>query len=102
MTGEQLNPQARIRFQSVDTNLKAHHEMLASEAFQRAEDLALLQYARVLASNLTKSQNPQLDAMLNGAKMLGVQEFIHEFRMLGEKPLEIVPPGMGRRLNHNS
>ena len=101
MTPAQINPHARERFQASQDAIDAHHELLASPAFQRAEDMALIYYNRVLASNITKSQNPTQEATLNGVKMLGVQEFLNEFRCLAEKPLITEPPGRARTLNHN-
>lgn len=101
MTQSEINPHAKQRFQSIPGQIDAHHEMLASVPFQRAEDMAMMYYTRALAGNIAKSQNQQQEAMINGLKMLGVQEFLAEFRALGEKSIEVIPPGRARTLNHN-
>ena len=69
--------------------------------------MAWLHYNRVLASQLAAPQNPQgpprnsqQEAMVNGYKLLGVQEFLAEFRGLAERPIEVLPPGKARTLNH--
>jgi len=99
-----LNPTPKSRFQSEDANLKAHHDLIQNPAFQRAEDLALLNYSRSLARELVepKNPNPQLTAMQNALKLAGVHDFLHEFRMLAEKPIESTPPGKARTLDHGN
>lgn len=100
MSDHQLNPTPKSRFQATDANLKAHHEMLATPAFQRAEDLALLNYGRNLSDQMKDTANPQVLGMVNAWKLAGVHEFLHEFRILAEKPVEMQPPGKARTLNN--
>jgi len=102
MTAEKLNPTPKVRFQKIDSNLKAHCELLSDPAFDRAEEMALLNYTRTLAEQMATTQNPQVLGMVNAWKLAGVQEFLHEFRTLAEKPVAIMPPGQARTLNHNS
>jgi hypothetical protein len=86
----------------VDSNLKAHLELIANPAFQRAEDLALLSYSRSLATELVdpKNPNPQVTAVQNALKLAGVQEFLHVFRTMADKPIEVTPPGVARTLQN--
>ena len=102
MTTEQLNPTPKARFQDIEANVKGHHALLENPAFNRAEDMAMLNYNRTLAKDLLESQNPQLTAMQNALKLAGVQEFINEFRMLAEKKQVIESPGLARSLNHKA
>lgn len=101
MTPSQVNPTPKARFQT-EQNIKEHHALLETPAFDRAEDLALLEYARKLSLELGNSQNPQVQGMVNGWKMTGVHEFLSEFRNLGEKPVVVEPPGIARRLDHKN
>lgn len=104
MTPEQVNPTPKSRFQSVDTNIKAHHDLLESPAFQRAEDMALLSYNNTLAHQLVNAANPQeaqVSGMVNGWKLAGVQEFLATFHSLAEKPVVVAPPGNARTLGKN-
>lgn len=102
MTQAEINPHSMERFQNIPGACDAHHELLANPAFQRAEDMAVLFCNRAWSSNAAKSQNPQQEAMINGIKSLGVQEFLATFRGLAERPLEVLPPGRSRTLNHNA
>jgi hypothetical protein len=40
--------------------------------------------------------------MVNGWKLQGVQEYLSEFRNLGEKVLAAQPPGLMRVLDHEA
>lgn len=40
--------------------------------------------------------------MVNAWKLTGVQEFLSEFRNLGEKPVQAQAPGIARVLNHEA
>lgn len=102
MTQSKMNPTPKDRFQATDGAIEAHYAMLASPAFQRAEDIALLHYQRLLAVTLGKSANLQVDGMVNGWKLLGAQEFLSELRNLAEKPLKTEAPGLARALNHGA
>lgn len=105
MTDQQVNPTPKARFQAVDNNLKAHHDLLENPAFQRAEDMAVMNYNRQLAFNLVNAANPQeaqVNGMVNGWKMAGVQEFLAEFHNLAEKRVQVTPPGMKRTLDHSN
>ena len=59
-------------------------------------------YQRKLSVNLGTSQNAQVEGMVMGWKLAGVQEFLAEFRNLGEKPLITESPGIARTLNHQA
>lgn len=104
MTPEQVNPTPKSRFQAEEVNIKAHHELLQSPAFQRAEDMALLSYNNTLAHQLVNAPNPQeaqVCGMVNGWKLAGVQEFLATFHSLAEKPVVATPPGQARTLSKN-
>jgi hypothetical protein len=105
MTSKEINPDAMARFQSNPAVIDAHHALIALPSFQLAEDMALLYYNRLLASKIAESEktqgsNSQQLAMINGFKLQGVQEYLHMFRLLGEKPIETQPPGKARTMNH--
>jgi hypothetical protein len=105
MTADQVNPTPKARFQAEEANIKAHHELLQSPAFQKAEDLALMNYNRQLAFNLVNAANPQesqVHGMVNGWKMAGVQEFLAEFHNLAEKKITATAPGLARTLDHKN
>jgi hypothetical protein len=102
MTADQLNPTPKAKFQSEEANVKAHHALLESPAFEYAEQVAMLQFSRSLAKELETSGNPQLTGMVNGFKLLGVQQFMAEFRMLAEKGTAPQPPGVARTLDHKN
>jgi len=102
MTAAQVNPTPKARFQESDANIKAHHALLENPDFQRAEDFTLLSYHRSVAFAQANDANPQVAAMVAGWKLAGVQEFLHEFRTLAEKPLAVMPPGQARTLDHKN
>ena len=70
--------------------------------YQLAEDMARLHYDRVLAKNLAESKAQNWDSVANGLKLLGVQEYLNEFRMLAEKQSDPKGPGMARILDHDA
>lgn len=75
-----INPSPKTRFQQSADNIKKHRELVDSNEFQRGCDFALLQYQTKLASQ-------QVDGQLAAAshfKVLGVLEFLQEFRFLSE------------------
>ena len=102
MTQATVNPSPKIRFQEINGAIEAHHNLLQTESFQRAEDMTQLEYQRKLAVKLGTSTNPQVDGMVNAWKLTGVQEFLSEFRNLGEKPVQAQAPGIARVLNHEA
>jgi hypothetical protein len=102
MTADKLNPTPKVRFQKIESNLKAHYNLLEDPAFDRAEEMALLNYTRTLSEQMATTQNPQVLGMVNAWKLAGVQEFLHEFRTLAEKQVVVTPPGLARTLNHTN
>ena len=107
MTSKEINPDAMQRFQSSQANIDAHHALLESPAYDRGEDMAWLYFNRLLSSKLAEAEktagsNAQQQAMINGFKLQGVQEFLHIFRLLGEKAIKPSPPGRARTLNHGN
>lgn len=99
-----VNPPPKIRFQAIKGAIEAHHGLIQAESFERAEDMAFLEYQRKLAVKLANepASSRQLLAMENFNKLAGVQEFLSEFRNLGEKVVEAQPPGLARVLDHNA
>lgn len=104
MTQATVNPSPKVRFQAKNGAVEAHHNLLESDHFDRAEDLALLEYNRKLAIRLANEAAPsrQLMAMENANKLAGALEFLSEFRNLAEKPQPVQPPGIARTLNHDA
>ena len=105
MTPSTINPSPKTRFQDIKGAIESHHSLIQAESFQRAEDMAFLEYQRKLAIKLANEPAPsrQLLAMEHANKLSGVQEFLSEFRNLGEKPLAVEPPGLNRaRVNHEA
>ena len=100
MTAAQINPTPKARFQEKSGAIEAHHNLLESDHFDRAQDMALLEYQRKLSVNLGTSQNAQVEGMVMGWKLAGVQEFLAEFRGLAEKGITVQPPGIARVLDH--
>lgn len=74
-----LNPSPKQRFMQSGTRVSDHRNMVSSDTFERSADAALLQYAGVLAN----ATNPN-EAMVNGLKLQGAQEFLQTFRLLAE------------------
>ena len=100
-----INPSPKTRFQEIKGAIEAHHALLQAESFQRAEDMALLHYQRILALQIDPKlpgDEQQVRAMVNGWKLQGVQEYLSEFRNLGEKVLTAQPPGLMRVLDHEA
>ena len=97
-----VNPTPKIRFQAIKGAIDAHHTLVQTESFGRAKDFALLEYQRKLAKNLgaTPAQGQQIEAMANAWKLQGIEEFMAEFMLLADKPVEVQPPGVGRVLDH--
>lgn len=98
------NPSPKTRFQETPGAIEAHNSLLGSISFQRAEDMTLLHYQRLLAAGLDPKlpgNELQVRAMINGWKLQGAQEYVSEFRNLNEKPIEPQPPGLARVLDHN-
>lgn len=105
MTKDQVNPSPKDQFQQSSENIKAHHELIQSPVYERAEEFALAHYTRALAGELARTTDPQasqVKAMQNGLKMLGAHEFIAELRNLAEKPIVTQSPGLGRVLDHKN
>lgn len=103
MTPATTNPSPKLRFQEIKGAIEAHHSLLQAESFQRAEDMALLDYQRKLAVELSNEppQTKQVVAMANAFKLQGVQEFLSEFRNIAEKVVPPQAPGIARVLNHD-
>ena len=108
MTPSQVNPSPKTRFQESDNNISKHHTLIESGEYQRAEDFALMHYARVLAADTANSadpksgKNPQVEGMVNAWKLAGAQEFVNELRNLAEKPITLEAPGKARTLNQQA
>lgn len=76
---ENISP--RTRFQMSGVKLTNHRDLIAREDFRIAIDTALLQYQADLALNC----KDQYQAMSNGLRMLGANEFIAVLRKLADK-----------------
>lgn len=75
---ETLSP--KQRFQLSGTKLSAHRDLISSEAFRVAIDVALLQYQNELAAKCT---DPNA-AMRVGLCILGANELVTVMRQLGD------------------
>lgn len=102
MTAATVNPSPKSRFLETKGAIEAHHGLIQTESFQRAKDAALLEYQRKLATNLGVSQNAQVEGMVMGWKLAGVQEYLAELLNLAEKPMVAQAPGLSRILNHEA
>ena len=73
-------PTPKIRFQQSADNAAKHRALIESKDFQRGSDYALLEYQNQL-SGLSVDGN---GAAALHFKMLGAQEFLQTFRLLGD------------------
>ena len=86
-----INPTPRARFQSSSDNISKHRNLIGTHEFQRAIDLALLQYA------LDLSKTEASLASATHWRLLGAQEFIFTLRNLAEMPQHVTtapPPNL--------
>ena len=75
------NPTPKKRFTDSPANISKHRDMIASGAFERAVDFALLQYQSQLSQIDLVNLNLAASAHL---RMVGAQEFIQVLRNLCE------------------
>jgi len=76
------NPSPKSRFQETPNHVQHHRDMIASAAFERAADYAMLQYSSRLALQMN---NPTFnDYATMGVKITGAKEYLQELRMLAE------------------
>jgi hypothetical protein len=83
----------RAQFQRNETLAKAHRELVVTEAFQVAVEMALLHYQSEV--NLTNTDDPNANACRN-QRTLGAQQFVNILLNLAEAPpLPIKKPTTG-------
>lgn len=78
------NPSPRLRFQSGNGNIAAHHNLIELPAFDRGIDFAMLQYSSDLSESGQNQDN--MKAMANGYKLQGAKEFLSLLKTLAEVP----------------
>jgi hypothetical protein len=70
------------RFQAKESNIKAHQEMVDSDAFSVGTDAALLEYAQTLA----ETTNDMNSAAAAGYRLKGAVELLNRVKTLAELP----------------
>ena len=96
------NPSPKTLFREIKGAIDAHHNLIETESFKRGCDTALLEYQRKLSANLGLATNHQAEALANGYRIQGANEFLAELRNLAE-PVQIpLPPGKARVLDHSN
>lgn len=83
MSTEFVNASPKTRFQESGQNLSKHRSLVESTEFQKALDVAMLQYNAELASKCTDANA----AMRLGLCILGAQEFVAVLKNLGVTPV---------------
>ena len=76
------NPSPKQRFMESAQSVSAHRDMIASRAFERGADFALMEYTTQLELKVSNMN----DAASTGLKIQGALEFLQTLRMLGETP----------------
>ena len=79
------NPSPKARFLSNPTNIKVHRVMVDGDVFQRACDVALLEYQGQCALTI----RDQTSAMAVGLKKQGALEVIQTMKTLADVPLAV-------------
>jgi len=76
------NPTPQQTFQKDDKKVSAHRDMIASPAFERASEVAMLEYTRLVTMKIQDANG----SAAAGMKIQGALEFLQTFRMLAETP----------------
>lgn len=85
----------KAQFQKNDLLAKAHRELVVTDAFQVAVEMALLQYQASLHSDITPNVSAA-DAALKFQRLEGAQDFVKILLNLGEPtPLPKKQPETG-------
>lgn len=85
------NPSPKTKFISHENNVKNHRALLDRPEFDRAVDVGLLEYQRVLC----ETRGDMSMAAANHYKLAGAQEFVHVLRNLSETPKPPAAPATG-------
>jgi hypothetical protein len=102
MSQPTANPTPKTRFQEIKGAIDAHHTLIESESFKRGCDTAMLEYQRKLSANLGLATQHQAEALANGYRIQGANEFLAELRNLAEASAKTQPPGLARTLAHDA
>lgn len=70
----------RDRFQSVQTNIEAHQNLIDSEAFERGSDAAMLEFCSVLSGSVANAES----ALAAGHQLKGAFAYLRKLKTLAE------------------
>jgi hypothetical protein len=75
-----VNPSPKARFMAVKRAIESHRQMLETPAFERATDMATMEYERLVAEQVRDGNS----AMAAGFKIQGALEFLQILKTLAE------------------
>lgn len=94
------NLSPKSRFQLSNEHVTQHRNLVDSESFERACDVAIQQYSSALCSVPLTQEEAVMGSI--GLKLRGAHEFLTILRNLAEKPKEPSPIVRLDNLNHKA